>query len=125
MSKKNTGANLGFEDKLWAAADKLCGNMDAAEYKHVILGLIFLKYISDAFSEKHDWLLEESANPKSEYYIKEPQARYGIAENRDEYLANKVKDDVRWKRFDQPSGNAQFSLPLRWCGRNRGRRRAL
>ena len=39
----NAGAGLGFEDKLWAAADKLRGNMDAAEYKHVVLGLIFLK----------------------------------------------------------------------------------
>ena len=47
-------ANLGFEDKLWAAADKLRGHMDASEYKHVVLGLIFLKYISDAFQEKHD-----------------------------------------------------------------------
>jgi len=41
------GANLGFEAKLWLAADKLRNNMDAAEYKHVVLGLIFLKYISD------------------------------------------------------------------------------
>ena len=44
------GANVGFEDKLWKAADKLRNNMDAAEYKHVVLGLIFLKYISDAFT---------------------------------------------------------------------------
>ena len=47
------GANLGFEAKLWAAADALRNNMDAAEYKHVVLGLIFLKYISDAFEAKH------------------------------------------------------------------------
>ena len=47
------GANLGFEANLWAAADKLRNNMDAAEYKHVVLGLIFLKYISDAFEEQH------------------------------------------------------------------------
>jgi hypothetical protein len=46
-------ANLGFEAKLWAAADALRNNMDAAEYKHVVLGLIFLKYISDAFEAKH------------------------------------------------------------------------
>lgn len=53
-SKKNdTAANLGFEAKLWAAADALRNNMDAAEYKHVVLGLIFLKYISDAFEEQH------------------------------------------------------------------------
>jgi hypothetical protein len=52
-AKAETGANLGFEAKLWAAADALRNNMDAAEYKHVVLGLIFLKYISDAFEAKH------------------------------------------------------------------------
>jgi type I restriction enzyme M protein len=57
-AKKN-GATLGFEATLWAAADKLRNNMDAAEYKHVVLGLIFLKYISDAFEEKHTQLLKE------------------------------------------------------------------
>ena len=55
------GANLGFEATLWAAADKLRNNMDAAEYKHVVLGLIFLKYISDAFKERHDQLVAEKA----------------------------------------------------------------
>ncbi len=44
-SAADTGANLGFEAKLWAAADALRNNMDAAEYKHVVLGLIFLKYV--------------------------------------------------------------------------------
>jgi type I restriction enzyme M protein len=50
---KSTAANLGFETELWKAADALRGSMDAAEYKHVVLGLIFLKYISDAFEEYH------------------------------------------------------------------------
>ncbi|EQD41391.1 type I restriction-modification system specificity subunit, partial [mine drainage metagenome] len=45
------GANLGFEAKMWLAADELRGQVDAAEYKHVVLGLVFLKYISDAFEE--------------------------------------------------------------------------
>ncbi len=49
----DTAANLGFEAKLWQMADGLRNNMDAAEYKHVVLGLIFLKYISDAFEAKH------------------------------------------------------------------------
>jgi len=49
----NNGANLGFESELWRASDALRSNMDAAEYKHVVLGLIFLKYISDAFEEQH------------------------------------------------------------------------
>ncbi len=54
-----TGAVLGFEEKLWLAADKLRGSMDAAEYKHVVLGLVFLKYISDAFDQRRDDLAKE------------------------------------------------------------------
>lgn len=50
---KNNGATVGFEAKLWQAADKLRNNLDAAEYKHVVLGLIFLKYIPDSFEEMH------------------------------------------------------------------------
>jgi type I restriction enzyme M protein len=60
-SKGNTTANLGFEARLWAAADALRNNMDAAEYKHVVLGLIFLKYISDAFEAQHAKLEAEKA----------------------------------------------------------------
>jgi type I restriction enzyme M protein len=52
-AKVDTGSNGGFEAKLWQTADALRNNMDAAEYKHVVLGLIFLKYISDAFEAKH------------------------------------------------------------------------
>ena len=59
--KPDTGANLGFEAKMWAAADALRGSMDAAEYKHVVLGLIFLKYISDAFEEQHSRLVAEQS----------------------------------------------------------------
>ncbi len=51
--KADSAANLGFEAKLWLAADKLRNNMDAAEYKHTVLGLIFLKHISDAFEQQH------------------------------------------------------------------------
>ncbi|HYH44063.1 MAG TPA: class I SAM-dependent DNA methyltransferase, partial [Thermoanaerobaculia bacterium] len=57
----DTTANLGFEAKLWQTADALRNNMDAAEYKHVVLGLIFLKYISDAFEAKHAELEAEKA----------------------------------------------------------------
>jgi type I restriction enzyme M protein len=64
-----------FEPKLWLAADKLRNNMDAGEYKHVVLGLIFLKYISDSFEEKHEQLQEqvsEGADPESpDEYIAE------------------------------------------------------
>ncbi len=71
------GANLGFEAKLWAAADALRANMDAAEYKHVVLGLIFLKYISDAFEAKHATLEAHTAQGAD-------------PEDRDEYLADNI-----------------------------------
>ncbi len=56
-----TDANVGYEAQLWQMADALRGSMDAAEYKHVALGLIFLKYISDAFEEQHAKLVAEKA----------------------------------------------------------------
>ncbi len=57
-----TGANVGYEAKLWQMADALRGSMDASEYKHVALGLLFLKYISDAFEEQHAKLEVEKAS---------------------------------------------------------------
>ena len=65
--KNSNGANLGLEATLWQAADKLRNNLDAAEYKHVVLGLIFLKYISDAFEERQQQVLaevDEGADPE-------------------------------------------------------------
>src|SRR5262245_13803550 len=61
QKKSNNGANIGYEAELWQMADALRGSMDAAEYKHVVLGLIFLKYISDAFEEQHAKLEAEKA----------------------------------------------------------------
>ncbi len=78
------GGNLGFEAELFKAADKLRGNMEPSDYKHVALGLIFLKYISDAFEAKHQALLVEG-----------PLA----AEDKDEYLADNVfwvPKEARW-----------------------------
>lgn len=85
-TKRNSGANVGFEAQLWAAADALRGSMDAAEYKHVTLGLIFLKYISDAFEEQHDCLVAE-------------QAQGADPEDPDEYRAQSVfwvPPEARW-----------------------------
>ncbi len=76
---ESTTANIGFEAKLWSAADKLRGTMDAAEYKHVVLGLLFLKYISDAFEELHAKLV----GGKGEFKGSDP-------EDPDEYLSHGV-----------------------------------
>jgi hypothetical protein len=93
------GATLGFEAILWQTADKLRNNLDAAEYKHVVLGLIFLKYISDTFEERYTLLLKESANPHSEFYVEDETGRSELAEDRDEYLAENifyVPQKARW-----------------------------
>jgi type I restriction enzyme M protein len=106
MADKNgTAANLGFEAKLWAAADALRNNMDAAEYKHVVLGLIFLKYISDAFEAKHADLLaqvDEGADPEDpdEYraaniFWVPPEARWStLKANAPQPTIGKLVDDA-------------------------------
>ena len=65
----DSAANIGFEAKLWLAADKLRNNMHAAEYKHVVVGLIFIKYISDAFQEIRAKLLQS----KGDYAAVDPR----------------------------------------------------
>ena len=82
----NGGATLGYEQQLWGTADALRGSMDAAEYKHVVLGLIFLKYISDAFEERHAQLVAEKAQGAD-------------SEDPDEYRAHNifwVPPEARW-----------------------------
>ncbi len=82
------GATLGHEAELWSMADALRGSMDAAEYKHVVLGLIFLKYISDAFEECHSAVLAEWGED--------------AAEDRDEYIAESVfwvPTEARWSHL--------------------------
>lgn len=84
VPRSESGAKLGFESKMWLAADKLRGQMDAAEYKHVVLGLVFLKYISDAFEEHNRLLAAEHPDE---------------AEDRDAYRAEGVfwvPKEARW-----------------------------
>src|SRR3989440_2916448 len=103
----SNSANIGFEAKLWLAADKLRSNMDAAEYKHVVLGLIFLKYISDSFEEHHAKLVAgegeyAGANPEDpdEYRAENifwvpPAARWTYLQNSAKQPAiGKIVDDA-------------------------------
>jgi len=106
---KNNGATLGFEETLWQAADKMRGHMDPSEYKHVALGLIFLKYISDAFVERQEQLFDEVSNPNSEWFVAEPEQRYETMEERDAYAMKNVfwvPKEARWtylqERAKQP-----------------------
>ena len=82
--ERNT-ADIGFEQQIWAAADVLRGNMDASEYKHVVLGLIFLKYISDSFEARYQELLDEDddVEDKDAYaevnvFFVPPSARWSV-----------------------------------------------
>lgn len=93
-TKNGNGGTLGFEAELFKAADKLRGNMEPSDYKHVALGLIFLKYISDAFEAKHSELLAE-----------DPQA----AEDKDEYLAHNVFWVPKQARWSHLKANAKQS----------------
>ncbi len=100
--RKDNGANLGFEEKLWQAADKLRGSLDAAEYKHVVLGLIFLKYISDAFEDRRAALERLCADPKSDYHVTDDVQRQATLEDRDEYISARVfwvPEAARWTKL--------------------------
>ena len=104
--QKNTTISASIEQVLWSAADKLRKNMDAAEYKHVVLGLIFLKYISDSFYELYYKLKEgkdkyEGSDPNDpiEYHAENvfyvpPQARW-------DYLQSRAKMPTIGKDIDE------------------------
>lgn len=86
MVTANTTGN-DFEKEIWKAADKMRGNIDASEYKSVVLGLIFLKYISDKFETKYNQLVDEGE---------------GFEEDKDEYTAENifyVPVDARWSKI--------------------------
>ncbi|MDE5609636.1 MAG: type I restriction-modification system subunit M [Bacteroidales bacterium] len=83
-TKERNTASIGFEEEIWAAANKLRGNLDASEYKSVVLGLIFLKYISDKFEERYNELVKEGT---------------GFEEDKDEYTKENVffvPQHARW-----------------------------
>lgn len=103
MSKEKeniSSATIGFEQEIWEAACKLRGNIDASEYKQVILGLIFLKYISDKFEEKYHALVEEGD---------------GFEEDRDEYLSEGiffVPSDARWDDIQKKAHTEEIGVVI-------------
>src|SRR5215472_9696196 len=91
-----------LKKKLWAAADKLRSNMDAAEYKHIVLGLIFLKYVSDTFSERRAALRRKFTDPNDEYYLPDQDSIESELEDRDYYTAANVfwvPESARWENI--------------------------
>lgn len=99
--------DLAYADTLWKAADALRGQVDAAEYKHVVLGLLFLKYISDAFESRREELKEELEKDG----IKGKQLE-GLLENRDEYTAERVfwvPPEARWPNLQNQATQANIA----------------
>lgn len=99
MSPKNS-TEIGFEKEIWKAADLLRGNMDASEYKSVVLGLIFLKYISDKFEERYDQLLNEGD---------------GFEEDKDEYSADNiffVPQTARWNVIAERAHTSEIGTTI-------------
>src|SRR5438270_10829830 len=96
MTNENV-SDLSYADTLWKAADALRGQVDAAEYKHVVLGLLFLKYISDSFESRRDDLRAELMKDG----IKGEQLEH-LLESRDEYTAERVfwvPPEARWTKL--------------------------
>lgn len=89
-----------LEQRLWDAADALRGNQEPSEYKHVVLGLVFLKYISDRFEERRRAITASLSDPESDDYIPNSARRTQFIEDRDEYRGHNVfwvPADARWQ----------------------------
>ena len=120
-------ATTGYESELWKMADVLRGSMDAAEYKHVALGLIFLKYISDAFEERHAEVLaewgEDAAEDQDEYIAENifwvpPVARWGHLKSQTRQPTIGLIDRRRHDRHraGQPGAQGRAAQGLRPSG---------
>lgn len=103
MASRNANSNsdLNFADKLWESANRLRGSLDAAEYKNVVLGLIFLKYVSDLFEKRKKYLQDAIKDKRTEYYVEKPTDDYisDVVEDKDEYLQAGVfyiPPNARW-----------------------------
>lgn len=108
---------LSASDKrtLWATADKLRVNMDAAEYKHLVLGLIFLKYVSDAFQSHRQHLEKAFQNPENDYFLENPEEHAELLEDRDYYEAHNifwVPEAARWEHLQQNARQPDIGVKI-------------
>lgn len=106
MPKKDNTTSIGFEEIIWRAADKLRGNLSASDYEGVVLGLIFLKYISDKFEEKYEELKNDE---------------YADVEDKDEYEADGVffvPQDARWSVIEDAAHTLEIGIVVDKAFRN-------
>lgn len=97
---KKAAPKKSLEQTLWDAATKMRGNLESSEYKHIVLGLVFLKYVSDAFDERKAWLEAATADlDNDDYYVPNPERRGDIVDDRNEYTSANVfwvPVEARW-----------------------------
>jgi type I restriction enzyme M protein len=105
----NSDSSRSLEATLWTAADKLRGTLDAAEYKHVVLGLIFLKYISDSFEDRRAELDGLSRDQDSDLHVPDDEQRAALLEDKDEYAAVNVFWVPPKARWSELQNNAKKS----------------
>jgi len=106
-AKKPTTADIGFEEQIWAAADILRGNMDAAEYKHIVLGLIFLKYISDKFEERYQELLVDDDDVEDRDAYTEVNVFFVPIEARWGFIAAAARSEMVGTVIDNAMGHRE------------------
>jgi len=116
IGKKNNHHDLGFEKELWSAADRLRGNIDVSEYKNIVLGLLFLKYISDSFYKRREVLADMTRDPKNEnFYVSDENSRKQILETKDFYTAEGVfyvPEKSRWEYLQTKIMNPELGKIL-------------
>jgi len=112
QSKKDNKKELSFEKELWQAADKLRGSIDNAEYKHIVLGLIFLKYISDAFENRRahlKTLMSDKSN--AEFYVPDEKVRKELLDQKDQYKMEGifyVPKKARWSYLEDHASQSNI-----------------
>ena len=119
MVKENS-SEIGFEKQIWDAADELRGSMDAAEYKHVVLGLIFLKYLSDKFEERYNELLKEDGGrwkedideyKKVNVFFVPPEARWEVIAKKAHSAENGTTIDNAMRAIEDKNPSLKGILP--------------
>src|SRR5579862_9408491 len=87
----NGNHDLPFARELFEAADRLRGSVESAEYKHLVLGLLFLRYISDSFEQRRGWIETATRDPENaDYFTEDETVREAFLEDRDEYISQNV-----------------------------------
>jgi type I restriction enzyme M protein len=110
VTQTNGSHELPFDRELFEAADRLRGSVESAEYKHLVLGLLFLRYISDSFERRRAWIDEATRDPESaDYFTEDESVRHAFLEDRDEYISQNVFWVPEEARF--PALLAAASLP--------------